>query len=467
MLRGRLSKALDYLCAVVSGLDTAGNTDGELLERFLRDKDEAAFEALMRRHGPMVLGVCRRLLGNAHDAEDAFQATFLVLVCKGSSIRPRSRVGAWLHGVAHRTALEARRLALLRRTKEAMAVPRVEQPEDARHDGQPQLDEAISHLPDRYRAVIVLCELEGKPRKEAAEILGVPEGTVASRLARAKRLLARRLRWHGPAFTGGAPAVPAALVVSTREAARLVAAGTAAAGGALSARVVALAERVVRTVFLTRLKVAAVLVLAVCVLGAAGGWLLAQLPATEPPEPPPTAAAAADKAELKKEKPDDNKAILGVWRVVAVETEGTEDDNAAAKKARRWVFTPDRLLLRDVVPGKPVHDLVRTYKLDPTRTPKTLDITLPDGPDWGKVASIRAIYALDADVLKICRRLLPEEIKHRDQMVNRRRPFDLWEFLATGARPKELATREGSLTTLLTLKRRAAEQEEKPHENKR
>jgi RNA polymerase sigma factor (sigma-70 family) len=461
MPRGRLSKVLDYLCAVASGHDAAGSSDGELLDRFLRHRDESAFETLMRRHGPMVLGVCRRLLGNVHDAEDAFQATFLVLVCKGSSVRPRGRVGAWLHGVAHRTALEARRLAVLRRTKEALAVPRIEVPENTPDDWQPRLDAAIAQLPRQYREVVILCELEGKPRKEAAEVLGVPEGTVASRLARAKRLLARRLTRHMPPVTGGAPAVPPALAVTTRQAARLVAAGNAAAGGALSARVAALAEGVVRTVFLNKLKKAAAAVLAVCVLGAAGGWLLSRLPAAEQPEPPP-AAAAADRPEPKKEKPDDNKAILGVWRVVAVETEGKEDDNAAAKKARKWVFTPDKLLLRDAVPGKGDHDQVRTYKLDPTTTPKTLDVTLPVGPDWGQVESFRGIYALDDDVLKICRRLMAVEIKHRDQLMNRRRPFSLKEFLASGTRPTELATREGSLTTLLTLKREAAEKQDKP-----
>jgi uncharacterized protein (TIGR03067 family) len=242
-----------------------------------------------------------------------------------------------------------------------------------------------------------------------------------------------------------------------------VAAGNAAAGGVLSARVAALAEGVVRTVFLSRLKMAAAAVLSVCVLGAAGGWLLSALPAAEQPEPP--TAAAADWPERKKENLDDNKAILGVWRVVAVETEGKEDENAAAKKARKWVFTPDKLLLRDTVPGKGVEELVCTYKIDPTKTPKILDITFKDGP--GKVEeSIRAVYALDGDVLKICRRLMTVEIKRRDQMMNRRRLFSLKEFLAPGTRPTELATREGSLTTLFTLKREAAEKQGKPKPDK-
>jgi uncharacterized protein (TIGR03067 family) len=183
-----------------------------------------------------------------------------------------------------------------------------------------------------------------------------------------------------------------------------------------------------------------------------GGWLMARSPAAAHPEPP---AVAADRSEPKKEKTDDKKMILGTWRIVAVETEGKEDDNAAAKKSRRWVFKADKLILRDVMPDKGVNEMACTYQLDPTRTPRTLEVTLERGPGVAQEESIRAIYALDGDVLKICRRLLPEEIKHRDQMANRRTRFDVWEFLATGARPRELATREGSRTTLLTLKREA------------
>src|SRR6516164_632310 len=139
-----------------------GATDGNLLDLYVRQKDEAAFEALVRRHGPMVLGVCRRILGNGPDAEDAFQATFLVLVRKAASIRPAGMVGNWLYGVAHRTALEARRSAAKRRAKEAQVAPRTETPGDNLAHLRPLLDQELDRLPDKYRAALVLCDLQGR-----------------------------------------------------------------------------------------------------------------------------------------------------------------------------------------------------------------------------------------------------------------------------------------------------------------
>src|SRR5205823_10037738 len=138
--------------------------------------DEASFEALVLRHGPMVLGVCRRVLRHEQDAEDAFQATFLVLARKADTVRPRGAVGNWLYGVAHRTALEARRSAARRRAKEAMAVPR-KAADGEQAERRELLDEALAGLPRAHREVIVLCDLEGRGRKEVAGLLGCPEGT--------------------------------------------------------------------------------------------------------------------------------------------------------------------------------------------------------------------------------------------------------------------------------------------------
>src|SRR5262249_39580779 len=161
--------------------------------------------ALVRRHGPMVLGVCRRILLSCHDAEDAFQATFLVLVRKAQTIRPRSQVGAWLHGVAYRTALKARSLAARRKSAEQHAGrDRLHtSAADAPGDLLPLVDEQLARMPEKYRAPLLLCVLQGTSRKAAAGLLGWSEGTLSGRLARAKQMLRRRLRRRGLTLTVG------------------------------------------------------------------------------------------------------------------------------------------------------------------------------------------------------------------------------------------------------------------------
>src|SRR5262245_18135916 len=161
MTIARVHRVIERLRTVAVRSRAGERTDGQLLEGYLAAREEAAFEAIVRRHGPMVLGVCRRVLGNDHDAEDAFQATFLVLVRKAASIRPREKVGNWLYGVAYRTALEARTLALRRRQKErAMSRPEAMEM-DLWRDVQPVLDRELSALPEKYRTAVVLCDLEG------------------------------------------------------------------------------------------------------------------------------------------------------------------------------------------------------------------------------------------------------------------------------------------------------------------
>jgi RNA polymerase sigma factor (sigma-70 family) len=276
-------------------------TDRQLLERFLRCRDEAAFEALMQRHGPMVLGVCRRVLGNGHDAEDAFQATFLVLVRNAGRVRRPDSLGSWLYGVAYRTALEARTAAARRRKKERQVAHMAgHRPPEGDTGGELRevLDHELAKLPEIYRAAVVLCELEGKSHREAARQLGCPEGTVTGRLARARKLLARRLAGHGiplavgglgtvlarPAFT--AP-VPRALAGSTLKAAVATAAGHAAAVGVVSVSVISLTEGVLKAMFLSKLKAMFPAVLAAAVL--VGGLTVAAFrneAAGQPPSPP-------------------------------------------------------------------------------------------------------------------------------------------------------------------------------------
>jgi peptide-methionine (S)-S-oxide reductase len=266
----------------------AGLTDGQLLECFLSRREEAALAALVRRHSPMVWGVCRRVLFNHHDAEDAFQATFLVLVRRAASIMPRDMVANWLYGVAYQTALKTRGTVArrIRRERQVVVMPETDaeavQP-DRCHELRYLLDQELSSLPDKHRAVIVLCDLEEKTRSEAARQLGVPEGTVASRLARARTMLGKRLARQGVVMSSAALAgalsqnvtsasVPTWIVSSTVKLATLSAAGQAT-GGLISAKVAALTERVLKTLFLTKRNVATALLLAVGLVGAGAGTL--------------------------------------------------------------------------------------------------------------------------------------------------------------------------------------------------
>ena len=260
-----------------AGLDGAGRTDGELLTQFLSRRDEDALAALVERHAPMVWGVCCRILRNPHDIEDAFQATFLVLVQKAATVVPREMVANWLYGVAQQTAVRLRALAAKRGWRE---VQMNEMPEPAVADARDEellalLDQELSRLPERFRALIVLCDLEGHTRKDVARQLGCPEGTVASGLARARELLAKRLTRRGLAVSGGSLAatlsqcvasadVPRTVVTSAINVATLLAAGKAA--GVISGPVATLTQGVLKTMLLKKIMTTAVAVLA---LGAA------------------------------------------------------------------------------------------------------------------------------------------------------------------------------------------------------
>jgi RNA polymerase sigma factor (sigma-70 family) len=277
--------------------ESAELTDGQLLDRFLTLRDEAAFEALLRRHGPMVLGVCRRVLGGSHDAEDAFQATFLVLVRKARTIHPRELVGHWLYGVAYRTALRAKSAAAQRRAKERQVppMPAWEDPaEDGWRDVQPLLDRELSALPEKYRLPIVLCDLQGKSRKEAAGQLDWPEGTLSCRLARGRALLARRLGRHGISLGATTLALGLAREVAGSVPAALASATTRTAlAGAAPAGVTALAEGVLKAMLWTRLKVGAALLLALAIVVSGAGVLRSRAEAQDGTSAPTQAAQGA------------------------------------------------------------------------------------------------------------------------------------------------------------------------------
>jgi RNA polymerase sigma factor (sigma-70 family) len=274
--------------------------DGELLSWFLERHDQTALTVLVKRHGPMVWGVCRRLLSH-HDAEDAFQTTFIVLVRKAASIMPRHMVGNWLYGVAHQVALQARRAATRRRAREVQ-VTNMPETEAVRKDQWPLLDQELSRLPDNYRTVIVLCDLEDRTRREVARQLGVPEGTVAGRLARARAMLAKRLAQKGITLSGGALAAvlsqnlaSATMPMSVLSSTNAVAVGQAA----ISSKVAALAEGVMKAMLMSKLK--AVLAVAL-ILGfvATGATILTCRTAAGQEGKKPTAEKPMEQAAKQK-----------------------------------------------------------------------------------------------------------------------------------------------------------------------
>jgi RNA polymerase sigma factor (sigma-70 family) len=274
MAQGQAGTVLQHLRTLMQA--ESKQTDTQLLQRFTCQRDEDAFAALMLRHGPMVLGLCHRILHHAHDAEDAFQATFLVLARMAGSIRKHEALGSWLHGVAYRTALKARQ-ALARQRQLERRVPDMarEQPpaETTLDDLQAVLDEEVNRLPEKYRVPFVLCCLESKSREEVVAELGWKAGTLASRLAHARKLLQDRLSRRGVTHAGalGATAltVPCPLAATTLQAALQFATGQAPVG--ISAQTSALAEAVLKAMFLTRIKRLAVVLLALLLLTAGVG----------------------------------------------------------------------------------------------------------------------------------------------------------------------------------------------------
>ena len=263
---------------------TAGLTDGQLLERFATRRPEAAeaaFETLVNRHGPMVLRVARGVLRDPRDVEDAFQATFLVLVRKAPTISDRELLGPWLHGVARRVALKARGVAARRNKREGGTFddPPADPAEGPWPDLRPILHEELDRLPAKYRQPVILCHLQGLTHAEAARELAWPVGTVSVRLARARKLLKERLSRRGLTATAAlwaaglaqdaSAAVPEALARSTAKAALQASTSKILAGGAISAGASELTKRTLTMMLASRLKW--LMVPLALGLGAAGG----------------------------------------------------------------------------------------------------------------------------------------------------------------------------------------------------
>ncbi len=357
MERGSASSALRQIRTLYS-LGTLGDLpDARLLELFLAgtgDDAEAAFEALVHRHGPMVVGVCRRMLRGSHDWEDAFQATFLVLARRAGSIGRREQLANWLYGVAVRTAKEARRRAAQHRALERRMrdVPKVESEPtvEDRDDLLAILDEELNRLPQRYRVALVACELEGKSRRDAAQHLGIPEGTLSTHLARGRKLLHERLQRRGVSLGVGPlvglprpiaeAAIPDRLLGATVRAALGQASGCATAG-AVSKAVSSLAERVLKMMFLTRLTL--VIAALMTAAGAAAAVVLGLTAmAVEPPRADPPKSGVNDIAGRVVDQAGAVVAGAQVWAMViqGVDAEtsatGTTDRQGRFVLANAW-----------------------------------------------------------------------------------------------------------------------------------
>jgi RNA polymerase sigma factor (sigma-70 family) len=277
MNEGQSGAALHQLRALIGTQAAGDQSDGQLLERFAVHREAAAFTALIQRHGPMVFGLCRRVLRDHHQAEDAFQATFLVLVRKAPSLDRRRPLGNWLYTIAYHAALKARTSAARRLRREARAI----RPDcvDARDEFESAelrllLDAEVRRLPDKYRAPVILCYLQGRTNEEAAQELGWPSGTVKGRLARARNLLQDRLAKRGLTLSVPVPAgtvsLSPALMEHTVEAASSFANKTLVAN-----RATPLALAVLRGMMFTKIKKAAILVLAaVVVTSGLGFWMM-------------------------------------------------------------------------------------------------------------------------------------------------------------------------------------------------
>jgi RNA polymerase sigma factor (sigma-70 family) len=360
-------------------------TDRKLLRRFASRRDEAAFAVLVHRHGALVWRVCRTVLGDVHAAEDAFQATFLILVRKAGSIGRPELLANWLYGVAYRVALRARKLRTRREVHEQqgeamLAAAAVEEPVD--QDLQPLLQEELQRLPAKYRAPMVLCYLEGQTNEEAARQLRWPLGTLKVRLLRGREMLRSRLVRRGLALSAvalttalsaqAAPALPAALLETTLRAAVLFAAGTKTGQGDLSAEALRLTNDTLRHSRLNALKFLSGALILAGLIGAGVGWLLFS--------PAPTVAPV--RTDLAK--------LQGRWVMVAVAFQGQAME-VQGGAGTEYVVKGDTLTM-------PVGAGV--MKLDPERRPKTLDLLWTQGEPKG--TTCHCIYELDGDDWKIC-----------------------------------------------------------------
>jgi RNA polymerase sigma factor (sigma-70 family) len=377
--------------------------DRDLLQKFVTGKDEGAFAALVERHGPLVLGVCRRALRNEHDAEDASQATFLVLARRSATIRKTTALSSWLYGVAARIAANVRR-ERARRDRRERQTPEPDPcdpvAELSWREVQSALDEELLRLPENVRAPLVLCYLDGRTRDEAAGLLGLGVGCLHGRLERGRKILGDRLTRRGLTLsaalaaaalaTGATQAFPApAAVVTTRAALRFARGETPA--GLVSDHVLSLTRGALKHMPLTVLKpVATVMLCAGLLLAAVGG-------AFAPAGPPQATKSAPEQSAPKGGTPaDDAKALQGEWQVVELEADGKKDTSEGVTHVR-LTFRGDEITLRSTLDEGVMRKI--KFKLDPSAKPRQIDLLSLDGPEKGKTTP--GIYSLEKGRLRI------------------------------------------------------------------
>jgi RNA polymerase sigma factor (sigma-70 family) len=391
---------------VGSGAEVDALSDAHLLDRFVASRDEAVFAELVDRHGSMVLGVARCVLNDTHAAEDVFQATFLVLARKAGTVRKQASVGSWLYGVAYRIARNAKVSAARRRQREREVPPVSAAGEEAMpNELGPLLSEELSRLPEKYRAPLVLCYLEGKTNEEAAGALGWPSGTVKGRLARGREMLRTRLARRALVLSAGTiaaeltqttahAAVSPAIAEATISAAALFAAGGAAAASVAPEPVLELCQQALKEMVMIRLRSIAISLVAVVALGVGVSWAALRAPVVPGGAPDPKAvddakqvaeAPAADDEPI----PDGARGRIGTVRLRHA---GPIEALAFAKSEERPYLasasTDGSVVVWDARTGKEV----RRFAVNPTGTSRFFGRwnSLAISPDGTRLAAAAA-----------------------------------------------------------------------------
>jgi RNA polymerase sigma factor (sigma-70 family) len=423
MAVGQLTPVLDFL-RKVSGAE-AEPSDRQLLQRFADHGDEEAFAALVRRHGPMVLGVCRRVLQHSHDADDAFQATFLLLVHKAGRLRWPDGLGPWLHGVARRTAakLKSRALRCRLRERPLADVPASTCDNLQWRDLRPVLDDAISRLPAKYRAPFVLCYLEGMTNAQAAQHLGCPPGTIATWLSRARDQLRARLSKRGlglPAVLA-AVTVPPTLLHSALQAART---SQTSAPCLLAAKITTLTKGIGQVMWMHKVRIGVVAVMALSAMGTGVGVMTYRAPANEservqaatgttqdtreaPKIPPPAAVPTND--SLARVRTENFIVEASTIRLAQIVADAAESQRK--KQANQWL-------------GKEMP----TWK-EPMRTRVTITANESSSAtgfafDRGRVINVN--MNLEGPLDHVLANLLPHEVTHAVLAHHFREPVPRW-----------------------------------------